>query len=51
MPRNTINHFVDEAYEFDQRDAEDRAAEMGKDPEKDDQYIQKLKRNAGRRLC
>lgn len=31
----TIDYFVDEL-EFDQRDAEDRAAEMGKDPDLDD---------------
>ena len=32
---DTIDYFVDEL-DFDQRDAEDRAAEMGKDPELDD---------------
>jgi hypothetical protein len=32
---DTIDYFVDEL-DFDQRDAEDRASEMGKDPELDD---------------
>jgi hypothetical protein len=33
--QETIDYFVDEL-DFDERDAEDRAAEMGKDPDLDD---------------
>jgi len=33
--QDTINYFVDEL-DFDERDAEDRASEMGKDPDLDD---------------